>query len=123
MSSNKFNLGLQTRRVLEKLNQISMENEAIYSVDISDCISNSMIIGTLYNSPDISLYMTFTKFGEDLCYRFLYHIKTSVSGKMKNIDSVMTLIKEFEHEFVYADKVNVIPESGSIFVDILRKKK
>lgn len=121
--ATKFNLSIQSRKVLDKLDQIPQDNENLYSIDMSECISNSMILGTLYNSPDVSLYMTLVKFGEDDFYRFLYQIKTSVNGKIKNIDSVMSLIKEFEHEFVYADKVNVIPEAGSIFVDILKKKK
>lgn len=121
--ANKFNLGIQSRNLVSKLNQIPQDNENLYSTDISECISNSMILGTLCNSSEISLYMTLVKFGDDDCYRFLYQIKTSVNGKIKNIDSVMTLIREFEHEFVYADKVNVIPETGSIFVDILKKKK
>lgn len=121
--ATKFNLSLQTRKVLEKLDLVDIDNTNLYSNDISECISNSMIMGTLYNSPDVSLFMSLTKIEDIDYYRFLYQIKTSVNGKIKNIDSVIGLIKEFEHEFIYADKVNVIPEAGSIFVDILKKKK
>jgi len=116
----KFNLGLQTRKVLDKLQ--SIDPESLYTTDICDCIDKATNNGTMYNSPDVVLYMSLVKFGDVDHYRFLYQIKTSVNGKLKNIDSVMLLIKEFEHEFVYADKVNVVQESGSIFVDILKKK-
>lgn len=120
--SSKFNLAIQTRKVIEKLKSISEDNPNIYSTDISDCITNAIELGTVSNSQEVSLYSTYVNFSNEKHYRFLYQIKTSVNGKIKNIDFVMSLIRDFEREFVYADKVNVLPEAGTIFVDILKKK-
>lgn len=120
---SKFNLANQSRKLLEKLDVVSQADSDVFSNEISDCISTALRIGTVSNSSDVSLYVTYVNFEDTRCYRFLYQIKTSVNGKIKNIDSVMSLIKDFEREFTYADKVNVVQESGVIFVDIFKKKK
>ena len=56
-------------------------------------------------------------------YRFYYKISLQSTGKIKNLDSMMSVITSFEHEFIYADKINVIQDSGVAFIDIFKKKQ
>lgn len=120
--AGKFNLANHSNKVIEKLKLVDPENPSLYSNEISECISNAMLIGTMSTHNEVILYMTLMKKDGVDYYRFLYQIKTSVNGKIKNIDSVMSLIRDFEKEFVCADKVRVHPEGGAIFVDILKRK-
>lgn len=120
--AGKFNLANHSNKVIEKLKLVDPQNPSLYSNEISECISNAMLIGTMSTHNEVILYMTLMKKDGVDYYRFLYQIKTSVNGKIKNIDSVMSLIRDFEKEFVCADKVRVHPEGGAIFVDILKRK-
>lgn len=120
--AGKFNLATHSNKVIEKLKLVDPENPSLYSNEISECISNAMLIGTISTHNEVILYMTLMKKDGVDYYRFLYQIKTSVNGKIKNIDSVMSLIRDFEKEFVCADRVRVHPEGGAIFVDILKRK-
>lgn len=120
--AGKFNLANHSNKVIEKIKLVDPNNPSLYSNEISECISNAMLIGTMSTHNEVILYMTLMKKDGKDYYRFLYQIKTSVNGKIKNIDSVMSLIRDFEKEFVCADKVRVHPEGGAIFVDILKRK-
>lgn len=120
--AGKFNLANHSNKVIEKIKLVDPSNPSLYSNEISECISNAMLIGTMSTHNEVILYMTLMKKDGKDYYRFLYQIKTSVNGKIKNIDSVMSLIRDFEKEFVCADKVRVHPEGGAIFVDILKRK-
>ena len=120
--AGKFNLANHSNKVIEKIKLVDPNNPSLYSNEISECISNAILIGTMSTHNEVILYMTLMKKDGKDYYRFLYQIKTSVNGKIKNIDSVMSLIRDFEKEFVCADKVRVHPEGGAIFVDILKRK-
>ena len=121
---NKFNLSDYTKKLVEKFSALNIDTTNVIKYEdetISDCITKATQNDLIHNSSDASLYITYVLYQGRPYYRLLYQIKTSVNGKIKNIDSVISLIKEFEHEFTFADKVFVTPEAGVIYVDILKK--
>lgn len=118
-----FNLETKTQWIIDSIKSIPSDNSDLYCEDeISSCIDKSQIIGCVVKSSDVDIYGTLYKKDNKEYFRFVYKIKISNGGKIKNIDFVMNLIKDFEHAFIFADKINVIQESGVTYLDIFKLK-
>ena len=118
-----FNLETQTQKIIDKLVSIPVDNPNLYCEDeVSSCITMSQFMGCVVKGTDVDVYGTLYKKDDKEYFRFVYQIKTSNGGKIKNIDFVMGLIRDFEHAFVFADKINVIQESGVTYLDVFKLK-
>ena len=126
MASNYIN---NTKKLLEKIKTISPDNEYLYTqLDDSSGgpLINGRMCGLAIETGDVSVYLSLCRLdpaSDDLYYRFYYKISLQSTGKIKNLDSMMSVITSFEHEFIYADKINVIQDSGVAFIDIFKKKQ
>ena len=113
----------KTNELLEKLAS-SSDSNVFSEPDIGSGMIQSRLCGLSYENGETSVFVTYCKLEDNKTYiRHLYRINIQTSGKVKNIDSVMTLITQFESEYVYADKISVAPDSGCIYVDIYKLKK
>lgn len=109
-----------TRKLVEKLsNFTNFETQPEIASAIKDCREN----GLASENNEVSVFVSKRKLDDNQLYvRCIYMIKTSNTGKVKNIDSTMQLISNFEHEFVCADKIDIVADQGVIFVDIYKLK-
>lgn len=115
---------IKTRELLSKLSKHNNQDILFSEPDIGSGMIQSRLYGLSYETGDVSVFLSYCKLDDDKVYnRFLFQVKVQSSGKVKNIDSVMTLITQFENEYIYADKISVFPESGCIYVDIYKLKK
>lgn len=111
----------KTNEFIKKLENIK---DAPYSdVDISSGVTLSRQLGLSYENGDVSVFVSYCNLEGKNYLRHLYQVKMQSSGKVKNIDSVMSVITQFEDEYIYADKITVTPDSGCIYVDIYKTKK
>jgi len=114
----------KTNELLAKLASISIDNPTVFSEsDIGSGMIQSRLSGLSFENGDTSVFLSLCNLDGKVYIRHLYQIKVQTSGKVKNIDSVMALITQFESEYVYADKISVAPDSGCIYVDIYKLKK
>lgn len=116
---------IKTRELFSKLSDNTRNQDLLFSEpDIGSGMIQSRLNGLSYENGEVSAFLSYCKLEDGKVYnRFLFQIKVQSSGKVKNIDSVMALITQFEDEYIYADKISVFPESGSIYVDIYKLKK
>jgi len=124
MAMNVMN---QSRKLLDKLLKIKSdtpENPYLFSdVDIGTVLINARLMGCANDTNDTSVAVTMYNEDNKDYIRFLYQIKVQVNGRVKNADCIMALINDFEHEFIYADKINVIQDAGIVYIDILKQFK
>lgn len=117
-----------TKKLLEKIKTVPLDDEHLYSKidEAGSAIINGRISGLCIENNDVSVYLSLCKLdesSEDIYYRFYYKISLQSTGKIKNLDSMMSVITSFEHEFIYADKINVIQDAGVAYIDIFKKKQ
>ena len=125
MASNYIN---NTKKLLEKIKNVSLDNEYLYTQidDGGGPIINGRMTGLAIETGDVSVYLSLCRLDSqspDIYYRFYYKISLQSTGKIKNLDSMMSVITSFEHEFIYADKINVTQDSGVAYIDIFKKKQ
>lgn len=114
----------KTNELLVKLSNIHNNENVFSQPEIGSGIIQSRLCGLSSENGDTSVFLSYCKLEDNKTYiRHLYQIKIQTSGKVKNIDSVMALITQFESEYIYADKISVAPDSGCIYVDIYKLKK
>lgn len=113
----------KTNELLKKLSSNSNQELLFSEPEISSGVLQSRLYGLSYENGETSVFITYCNIDNKTYIRHLYQIKVQTSGKVKNIDSVMSLITQFESEYVYADKISVVPDSGCIYVDIYKLKK
>lgn len=110
----------QVNKLLKQM--VQTKEEAQYcDGDLKQAIANARINGLFTEIKDSSVYVNRYKDSKSReCLRVVYQLRTQNNAKVKNIETLIKIIRQFECYFISIDKINVLLEDNMIYLDVFR---
>ena len=115
-------MALKQTKAIRRLYDEVLKNGS--SVDQDESIQNIISLceekGQFIFHGDSYWSFVKSKYKDKLCIRMIFALKTAESGKVQNIERVIMIVKNLEHELVYVDNINIENSADFIYVDAIK---